>query len=418
MAAIAEERARVFEQMRRQPDNLDLMFAYAQLSSALGELEAAAATFERMLLYNPDLPRVRLELSLLYFRLGSYPSARAYVTEVLAEPDLPEQVRTNAELLLARIEEAEDPSRFFASAFAGIRWQSNANAGPANPEITLSGIDLVLDDEATEQSDFSAIGSLRFGHVYDLGFQDGTVWRSSGELTYVDYFELDSLDQLYVRAETGPQIPLTGNEANSPTVWPRAVGELFVLDSEVYFEGIGGGLNGTLPLDDNIVLFARTEAVWRDFEASPGNPTNDLRDGFQGQVELELLTRNEDGLVFGASGLVRRVDAAADFFALMRYAGDVSLAYEFSPDGAPVEGDWTAGVRAGYRYDDYDAPDPGLDPNVIRRDREWSVGAFVSFPLLEDVYASIDLDYRDVNSTLDIYEYDVFTVTVGVQLRL
>ena len=67
---------RLFQQMLRDPSNMDLMFEFAALANNLENYEAAIGTLERMLLINPDLPRVKLELGALYFRLDSYTIAR------------------------------------------------------------------------------------------------------------------------------------------------------------------------------------------------------------------------------------------------------------------------------------------------------------------------------------------------------
>ena len=58
-----------FQEMLRQPDNLEVLFSFATLAAQTGDLEGAISTLERMLLINPDLPRVRLELGVLYYRL-------------------------------------------------------------------------------------------------------------------------------------------------------------------------------------------------------------------------------------------------------------------------------------------------------------------------------------------------------------
>jgi cytochrome c-type biogenesis protein CcmH/NrfG len=61
-----------FQEMLRQPANLDVLFKFASLASKTGDLEGAVSALERMLLIDNNLPRVRLELALLYYRLGSY----------------------------------------------------------------------------------------------------------------------------------------------------------------------------------------------------------------------------------------------------------------------------------------------------------------------------------------------------------
>ena len=54
-----------FQQMLKQPANLDVLFKFATLASQTGDLEGAVSALERMLLIDPNLPRVRLELGVL-----------------------------------------------------------------------------------------------------------------------------------------------------------------------------------------------------------------------------------------------------------------------------------------------------------------------------------------------------------------
>ena len=85
------EREKIFSALIEDPTNLDYLFEYANLSILLGDLEAAISVFEQMLIYEPDLPRIRLELGVLYFRLNAYPSAKLYLNSV-KNYDAPEEV--------------------------------------------------------------------------------------------------------------------------------------------------------------------------------------------------------------------------------------------------------------------------------------------------------------------------------------
>jgi tetratricopeptide (TPR) repeat protein len=71
-AGLEAQKEALFQQMLRDPANLDVTFAYADVSARLGDYEAAVSALERMLLFNPNLPRVQLELGALYYRMGSY----------------------------------------------------------------------------------------------------------------------------------------------------------------------------------------------------------------------------------------------------------------------------------------------------------------------------------------------------------
>ena len=52
----------LFHEMLRNPGNLDVTFAYADVAARLSDYEAAVSALDRMLLFNPNLPRVELEI--------------------------------------------------------------------------------------------------------------------------------------------------------------------------------------------------------------------------------------------------------------------------------------------------------------------------------------------------------------------
>jgi tetratricopeptide (TPR) repeat protein len=74
----AARREALLKQMIARPNDLDLAFEYANLSSQAGDYEGAIPTLERMLIYAPNTPRLQLELGVLYYRIGAYDVARNY----------------------------------------------------------------------------------------------------------------------------------------------------------------------------------------------------------------------------------------------------------------------------------------------------------------------------------------------------
>jgi tetratricopeptide (TPR) repeat protein len=161
-----------FEEMLRQPANLDVLFKFATVASQTGDLEGAISALERMLLIENNLPRVRLELGVLYYRLGSYAISQTYLEGALATPNLPPEVRTRAEQFLTQIKSAQKPSHFSGEAFLGWRFQSDANLGPATSSVLLFGQVANLNQQAVGTSDWGVVGSLSLRHVYDFGRQD------------------------------------------------------------------------------------------------------------------------------------------------------------------------------------------------------------------------------------------------------
>ena len=97
------ERQKVFDSIIDDPTNLENLFNYANLSILVGDLEAAIGVFEQMLIYKPDLPRIKLELGVLYFRLGAYASAKRYLDDV-ENYDPPKEVKEKVDVFLDQID--------------------------------------------------------------------------------------------------------------------------------------------------------------------------------------------------------------------------------------------------------------------------------------------------------------------------
>jgi tetratricopeptide (TPR) repeat protein len=96
----------LFKRLLLKPDDLDAGFQYAQLETELGDYEAAIGALERILYYNPNLPRVNLQLGVLYFHLRSYEMARNCFDAVLNAPDVSPDIRTEVQTYVAAVDKA------------------------------------------------------------------------------------------------------------------------------------------------------------------------------------------------------------------------------------------------------------------------------------------------------------------------
>ena len=92
-----------FQKMLSDPGNLDVVMAYAQVATKTGDYEGAVGAYESLLLVDSNLPRVKLELGILYYRLRSYDTSRIYLEGALSSSALPADVRKPAELLLSKM---------------------------------------------------------------------------------------------------------------------------------------------------------------------------------------------------------------------------------------------------------------------------------------------------------------------------
>lgn len=68
-----------FQETLDKPSDPDVLVKFAQLAVEFGDIEGAISALERLLLIDDEQPEVKLELGVLYFRLGSKEAARMYL---------------------------------------------------------------------------------------------------------------------------------------------------------------------------------------------------------------------------------------------------------------------------------------------------------------------------------------------------
>jgi len=95
--------------MLDRPGDLDAAFKYAAIAKKAGDLEGAIGTYEGLLLVESDLPKVRVELGMLYYQLKSYPVARSHLEAALQSPKMPADLRKPAEAMLTKMPKQAAP---------------------------------------------------------------------------------------------------------------------------------------------------------------------------------------------------------------------------------------------------------------------------------------------------------------------
>lgn len=102
-AALRGQYDAAFQQMLKEPGKPEVVLNYAALATKVGDLEGAAGAYEGLLLVDPNLPQVKVQLGILYYRLKSYEMSRAYLEQAVQSPALTEDLRKPALLLLAKM---------------------------------------------------------------------------------------------------------------------------------------------------------------------------------------------------------------------------------------------------------------------------------------------------------------------------
>ncbi len=172
LSAALQQKEEVFKQLFKDPTNLSLLFKYANLSIMVGDLEAAIGVFEQMLIYDSELPRIRLELGVLYFRLGAFALANNYLKSV-KEFNPPPEVEARVDQFLEAIVSAEEPFQWQQTLSIGFKRTTNGNSGINADFIEIGDFLLDVDPESQRQSDRSSLYNYSLSIDQDLNHPRG-----------------------------------------------------------------------------------------------------------------------------------------------------------------------------------------------------------------------------------------------------
>lgn len=411
--ALAARQRALFEQVLDAPTDLELMFAYAAASMQLEDYEAAIATMERMLIFEPDLPRVKLELGVAYFRLGSYAVAQFYFEEALAG-GAPAAVAARVAPFLEAIAQRTRRDRFGGFAAFGPIYSTNATLGPTDREIRsefFPGGVATLDEASVGRADVGGRLVALLSWSRDLEGADEDDWLTTALYSGLRYRREDAGEFDAVEITTGPNISLAARSFG-PKARPFAqAGFVRAAGAPLYIQG-GGGVEYTDALSRETSVFASLSGQYRDFGreqigfdgvygvATVGavrqiSPTTSLRGAILAQTDRT----EEDYRANAEFGL--RLTLQRDFAA----PGDVT---EFFPEGGP----WRASVFAQGSLRLFDAPDPAVDADLARRDRDARLGFRLLAPLDRKVAVALDASWFRRSSNIPNYELD--NVEIGL----
>ena len=216
-SSLKSEQQALFDRTLKEPANLDVAFRYAEVSTKLHDFEAAIGALERMLFFNANLPRVKLELGVLYCRLGSYEMAKNYFTNAIADPAAPPDMRAKVQAYLDEIEKRLNPNFVSGLVQTGVRYQTNATAGPSGSLIRVFGFDGVLDQKFVKQPDWNFFAQGIVFQTVDLQTQRGDSWETQASAYASEQLKIKRLDVAAVGFQTGH-----ASTRHRPVTWHAA----------------------------------------------------------------------------------------------------------------------------------------------------------------------------------------------------
>jgi tetratricopeptide (TPR) repeat protein len=136
----------------RLPDKgvlaFDKRFIAARIARLRGDHETAEKVYRQMLVADPNLHRVRLELAQSLFERGNFEAAEYNFRLVLAA-DIPGAVRKRIGSYLAQMRR----DKWWTGTFQfAIVPDTNINTGPSTREVTIFGLPFQLSEDTTQKS--------------------------------------------------------------------------------------------------------------------------------------------------------------------------------------------------------------------------------------------------------------------------
>lgn len=419
-----EQRAELealFTQIVKDPTDLDLTYEYGKRAAAFGDYEAAITAYERLLLFNPNLPRVKAELGVMYFRLGSLDTARAYLEQARNEGNAPPEVVERLDRLLTQIDERQSPHKFSSSLAFGLRYQTNANFGPGGQIVVFDTL-VDPDSETQADDDVNAFASLSGRYLYDFGDDSGDFFKVEGALYAARQLTVTELDVEQLQIKAGPGFNIYP-KTEGPLLFQPAIRFTYVrLDNETYNVSVGGEFRTDWRVRPDTGLFFETFAEARHYQETGQRQNANTQDG--GAMRATV----------GASHKLNPdVNLRGGFFAGRVYADDPSEAYREmggffgltalvkSPvkptDLAPsIDKPWNVSINARYSNRAHDAANNIVSASK-REDDDIRLDTTLAVPMAPSWTVFGTLGMQNNNSTIVNNDFENFSFTLGANVR-
>ncbi len=171
-----------------------LNFYLGRSAYETGHYEVALASFERVEMLDPGNLRNKLEMARTYFMLKMYEDAELAFKEVLKNPNIPQNVRTNIELYLSKVTKVQEKSFTYATIDVDFIYDSNVNYGSLDSEYNVN-VGTLPATPVESDTAFQLYADIV--NIYDIGEKNGFAIKNRLKLYLKDYSDLNAYNVEY-----------------------------------------------------------------------------------------------------------------------------------------------------------------------------------------------------------------------------
>lgn len=408
-----QEYRRAFDAMLANPKDSELTFQFVKKAANVGDLRGAIAALERILLQKPQLANIKLELGMLYQRVGATELGEAYTELALQSEQVPEEVRARAGKLTANARSAASRHKFTNSIYLAGRYESNANAAPSSVLVNDNGRLLELTDVIGERDDSSIIAALNSGYRYRFPGQAGHLLETDLLLYANRYNESDEIAVNLVDVEFGPRFLLGPARRSSWSLKPFFSAAYLELDGDEYRQTLGGGLKLAKAFSPAFRADLNLSYLDHDYSDSDIRPNASERSGERLQATTTMRYTFTTGTSLSFYLFAADQEAEQKFEAYEETGLGIGLRENYSAPFGWGELPWSSLLAVSYHKLEYSAPEPAIDPNRAREDERKELSFVTTIPFSAAFSLSINLRGTLNESRLPNNEYDNTAATLG-----
>lgn len=414
----------LFRNVLDNPASIDIRTKYATLLVQNGNYEGGIAALESLLLL-PDAPAtIRLELAVLYYRLGSYAIAQAYLQEALADARLDAKQKDDAQALLRDVVERNKKSRLSGMVMLGARVQSNPTGATDNGTVLWQGAPVARSPDYAPKSDTDLHAWALLDHVYDLDTQNEAAVTTT-LMGYANHYDSVSsyatqvgyakpYDLTIVAGSTGLRFKPAPAGQQAWTLRPHLLFGGATANGKSYFNIAGWGIGTEYRMSERL-MYGGTYENSRQIYFSRDDMANAPSLGGSRQY-LRLNTTLETGpdrFLMAEWGFVDYDGNTAP----TGYQGpELRLSYVlgYASPFSKVALPWAITLSLSAAQRNYRVADPQISALVTRQDTETRVGLINVAPLTRDVAVQFQLEYVNINSNMPNFSSTNRSGTLGV----
>jgi len=385
-----------FEQVMKDPDNINLNMAYAKTQIRQGDIKGASATLERMLRINPRLEEVRLLYAAILFRLDNISESKTQLSKIDISR-LPSKSLQEKQMLETMIARREKKVNITAHLSAGITYDTNRNSFPEDDTIVYpSGAELKFDGSEKDDMSYTALAA------FDIERKTGSYGQNSifaGASYYLSQQDkLQGLDMGIFSGKAGMRF--TGRKT---MITPQLLYSGLKLDGNNYLAAAGGSLRIDQAISRKSLLYAEGKYLHQDYQNTPSNNKNDYRSGSTAgtMIGLRNIISPKASFETELSGLMK--DADKDYYSSISFG--LALRHFTLLGKSTYLMTQAQGTTENYKGKDTSMLGQFVSMGKKRKDNVIRASMLFGFPIYKSLTGNLQYEFYHSNSNIQIYTY-------------